>query len=244
MGGALTVDSPPAGGARFSFQIPLRAEEDRPTTEASPLRRVRHLVAGSRVRALVVDDVPDNRDILVWHLHRIGVETRQASGGREAIEMVRAHPTDLVFMDIRMPDMDGVEAMEQIWQEHDRTSVRIVALSASVLDHQRREYLDAGFDDFIDKPFRTEAIFDCMARLLGVQYEYEEEEPDSHAEEDSLYRVTELRRCLEEVAQLGQEGQLLAASLSQLVKDYDMSGIVDLLDRGPLDTAESTEPTS
>ena len=176
--------------------------------------------------------------------------------------MVRAHPTDLVFMDIRMPDMDGVEAMEQIWQEHDRTSVRIVALSASVLDHQRREYLDAGFDDFIDKPFRTEAIFDCMARLLGVQYEYEEEEPDSHAEEDSplplipdelkrrlsraagLYRVTELRRCLEEVAQLGQEGQLLAASLSQLVKDYDMSGIVDLLDRGPLDTAESTEPTS
>jgi hypothetical protein len=53
-----------------------------------------------------------------------------------------------------------------------------------------------------------------------------------------------LRRCLEEVAQLGQEGQLLAASLSQLVKDYDMSGIVDLLDRGPLDTAESTEPTS
>ena len=200
--------------------------------------------------------MPDNRDILTQILERAGVRVTQATGGWQAVEKVREEPPDIVFMDIRMPDIDGVEAMERIWKEHDRSQVRIVALSASVLDHERRQYLDAGFHDFIDKPFRTEAIFDCMARLLGVEYEYTTEDPPSRSEpqpgpaavpEDlrrrlsraaGLYAVTELRRCLEELAALGDEGQLLSTAIGQLVDDYDMEGITRLLEQADMPGVE------
>ena len=73
-----------------------------------------------------------------------------------------------------MPLMDGLEATSRIRQRDDGQLVKIVALTASVFEDQRDEWVRAGIDSFVRKPFRESEIFDCMARLLGVEYLYEE----------------------------------------------------------------------
>ena len=77
-------------------------------------------------------------------------------------------------MDMRMPEIDGIERRAAIGS---RTSgppgLKIVATSASALEHEREEYLKAGCDDFVAKPFRAERIYDCLQHLLGVEFEYE-----------------------------------------------------------------------
>ncbi len=73
-------------------------------------------------------------------------------------------------MDTRLPDMGGLEATGRIRNLEGGSRVKIVALTASAFIHQREEVLAAGPDDFLQKPYRREEIFDCMARHLGVQY--------------------------------------------------------------------------
>ena len=70
--------------------------------------------------------------------------------------------------------MNGVEAAQQIWSEFGRTGLKIVAVSASALKHERQTYLETGFDGFIPKPFRFERISECLVTLLAVEYETSE----------------------------------------------------------------------
>ena len=137
------------------------------------------------MKALVADDVQENREVLSKFLSDIGVEVETCENGQQAVEMVRSHRPDIVFMDIRMPVMDGLEATKQIlaelWerppgldnrvQEHSPT-LKIVAISASALTHQQERYSEIGFDAFIAKPLLAERIYDCLASLLHVEYEY------------------------------------------------------------------------
>src|SRR6185369_5769038 len=81
------------------------------------------------------------------------------------------HP-DLIWMDRRMPVMDGVEATRRIRQLPEGQDVRIVAVSASAFKEQQKEMADAGMDDFIAKPYRFGEIYDCLARHLGLKYIY------------------------------------------------------------------------
>ena len=81
---------------------------------------------------------------------------------------------DVVLLDIRMPIMDGQEAMKRIRQHEEWSAMKVIAISASVLDHERREYLDSGFDDFIAKPFHFEEVCASLGRLLQVEFEYDD----------------------------------------------------------------------
>lgn len=104
-------------------------------------------------KILVVEDNLDNRCILVYRLKRIGdFEVIEATNGAEAIEAVeRLHP-DLIFMDLKMPVMDGWEATRRIRQLENGRSIPIIALTAQAMSGDEQRAIDAGCDDYLAKP--------------------------------------------------------------------------------------------
>ncbi|MBI2503276.1 MAG: response regulator [Candidatus Latescibacteria bacterium] len=250
MGGELRLESTPGQGSRFFFglHLPPAAGQIRQELQGEWNRVVR-LAPGQQVKALVADDVAENRAILAQLLQTIGVEVHLAVDGAEAVELFQRQKPDIVFMDIRMPVMDGMEAMQRLRADGGQQALKIVAVSASTLEHERQHYLEAGFDEFIGKPVRVDQIYRCLAEQLGVEYEYaapvaepEKEEPlelEGMALPAALHErlraatevanVTELRQGLDEVAQLGGEEARLVRHLRQRAENFDMEAILRVL---------------
>jgi signal transduction histidine kinase/DNA-binding response OmpR family regulator len=245
MGGEIGMESTVGRGSRFFFSLPLRIIKGEQTRRPTDSGQVVHLADGYEVKALVADDNRENREVLSQLLLDIGVSVITAEDGREAVEAVRVHGPDIVFMDIRMPVMDGIEAVRHILESLDSPPPKIVAVSASALIHEQRRYLEAGFDDFIAKPVRAERIYECLAHLLRVEYEMRDEtvaaaDPSKIALPEALIsrlreaaeygHVTELERSLQEVEQAGEEGAQLAERLRELSRNFDMEGILRILE--------------
>jgi two-component system cell cycle response regulator DivK len=121
-------------------------------------------------KILVVEDNEDNRRILVYRLDRIGdFDIREATNGREAIEAVERDPPDLVFMDLKMPVMDGWEAIRRIRAMPHGRAVRIVALTAQVMTGDEERALEMGCDDYLAKPVvDPDLMRQKLERLLGA----------------------------------------------------------------------------
>jgi len=106
-----------------------------------------------RKRILVVEDNLDNRRILVYRLKRIGdFEIVEAGNGREALDAVESAPPDLIFMDLKMPVMDGWEATRQIRALERGRDIPIIALTAQAMAGDEQKALAAGCDDYLAKP--------------------------------------------------------------------------------------------
>ena len=104
-------------------------------------------------KILVVEDNLDNRCILVYRLKRIGdFEVIEATNGAEAIEAVEKLQPDLIFMDLKMPVMDGWEATRRIRQLPKGQSIPIIALTAQAMSGDEQRAIDAGCDDYLAKP--------------------------------------------------------------------------------------------
>ena len=248
MGGDLQVESKPGQGARFFFSVPL-PPGDRGAEEKDAWSRVIRLKPGCDAQVLVVDDVAENREVLAQILEKVGVRVRLAGSGAEALEQVRQEMPDLIFMDVRMPELNGIQTMELIRTEHGEERVKIAGVSASVLEHEREAHLKAGFDAFLGKPFQAGQVYACLAELLGVEYEYATEIGSAAAirreelatiqlpaelierleQAAQFYQVTGLRHGLEEMEALGEEGRRLATHLRVLGENYDMKGILEIL---------------
>ena len=210
--------------------------------------QVKSLAPGHAVKALVADDVAENREILASMLGGIGAQVEVVENGQQALERLGVSLPDIVFLDIRMPVLDGLAAVRLIQEHAVWKEVKVVAISASVLEHERQEYLQAGFDDFIDKPFSFERICQCLAQHLGVGFEYgkEEGEVESEAadwsevhlpgglyaqllEAAELYSVTELERHFGALEALGGGPQRLAAHLRGLRNRHDLEAILQVV---------------
>jgi CheY-like chemotaxis protein len=175
MGGDLTFTSAPGRGSIF------RCEIDLPQAEATAVpddrRRVVSLAAGQRPpRAIVADDSRANRLLLSRLLARVGMSVREASNGREALELWESEPADILLLDLRMPELGGREVVEILRsKEAGGRRVPIVAVTASAFESERDDLVAAGFDDMILKPFRENEIFRIFTRLLETRFEWEEE---------------------------------------------------------------------
>ena len=176
MGGTMTVESSEGEGSAFSFTVELRqGRQDTTRKQDTPdWSRVSHLAKGQAISALVVDDVANNVDILANMLTKIGVHVRKAHSGQEALEALRENVPDIVFSDIRMPHMDGAELLKHILDDLGKHAPKMIATTASVFEHQRQQYLDMGFDAFVNKPIQFEDIYACMAKQLGVTFTFVE----------------------------------------------------------------------
>ncbi|MDR3710634.1 MAG: PAS domain S-box protein [Capsulimonadaceae bacterium] len=177
MGGTLAVESVLGAGSCFRASIPVeRADEADIVANAGELGCVIGLVPGQPVyRVLVVDDQPENTLLLQRILEKPGFIVRTAENGAKAVEAFEAWRPDLIWMDRRMPVMNGLAATRKIRQLDCGRDVKIIGVSASAYMDQRAESLEVGMDDFVRKPYRAEEIYACMVKHLGVKFIYEDE---------------------------------------------------------------------
>ncbi|MET0101815.1 MAG: ATP-binding protein [Sedimenticola sp.] len=174
MGGEIRVSSHLGEGSLFAFDLSVEEarEEDVPSTGGMP--HVLQLVPGQALRrVLVVDDNDANRLLLRKMLESVGFDVCEAMDGAGAVEQFQARHPDFIWMDMRMPVMDGYEATRRIKALPGGEAVKVVALSASAFSDERGRVMTVGCDDFVRKPFREAEIFEVMKRLLGVEYIYD-----------------------------------------------------------------------
>jgi CheY-like chemotaxis protein len=124
-------------------------------------------------RILVVEDVLASRNLLVSILEKAGFAVRSCVNGREAVDICAEWQPRFIWMDIRMPVMDGREATRRIRAGEAGSSVKISALTASGMEMERESFMKEGFDDYVRKPYRAGDIFEVMAKHLGLKYLYE-----------------------------------------------------------------------
>lgn len=173
MGGQLGVVSEPGRGSVFYFEIPVEVLMDEEAPAELAHGRVIGLLEGQpRFRVLIVEDQPENRLLLLNLLEPLGFELRVAVNGKEAVELFDQWHPHLIWMDMRMPVMDGMEATRRIKSTEAGAHTKIVALTAHALEDERREILAAGCDDFVRKPYRDSEIFDALSTHLGIRFRH------------------------------------------------------------------------
>lgn len=197
MGGDISLRSNLGKGTVFRFDI-LAKIINVNEVEISPHHHSRKVIALKQgqpsYRILVVDDRPINRLLMVKLLQPLGFELKEAVNGQEAIALWEEWKPHLIWMDMRMPIMDGYQATQYIKSTLKGNATAIIALTASVLEEEKAIVISAGCDDFIRKPFRESLIFDAMAKHLGVEYIYEEENISISAKSFEPLTVEELKK--------------------------------------------------
>ncbi len=175
MGGDISVHSVVGKGSLFTFNINVDIVDNVNFVEKEKPRRVIGLAPDQpEYRILAVDDRLESRMLLMKLLTSIGLTVNVAENGQEAIEIWESFAPHLIWMDMRMPVMDGYEATKRIKAHLKGQATVIIALTASAFDEERSVILSIGCDDFVSKPFREQIIFDKMAQYLGVRYIYED----------------------------------------------------------------------
>ena len=257
MGGDLTATSQVEVGSTFRFDILVaQTGESNVGTKNLSAWQVQHLRPGlPACRVLAVDDEKVNLELLWRLLIPVGFEVRTASNGPEAVALCRKWSPHVLLMDLRMPVMDGYEAMRRIRAAHG-AAVKIIALSGCVFVEDQQQALAAGADAFLSKPFRLEDLLEQIKRLAGVDYVSNDPnaagaeldvnaktEPPS-AEEvlrlptqlvDSLYEavcVADYDRMLALTAQLASQDEDLGRRLRQLVERFEYETLQTALSVG------------
>ncbi|WP_309629044.1 glucokinase [Brevundimonas sp.] len=179
MQGGITVSSNPGNGSTFSVRLklergdqahiaPARSRRRRPDQ-----RRLQDADTDRPLRVLAADDNPVNQLVLRTLLLQAGVDLVVVADGVEAVETWRRGPWDIILMDVQMPNMDGPTATRTIREEEASAGLPrtpILALTANVMSHQLKDYLDAGMDGCVGKPLQVTALFEAIeAALSGPQ---------------------------------------------------------------------------
>ena len=174
MGGTLEVESVLGEGSRFWFSLPLIPSADLPEAEAADSGRKlppldARLAPGQALTALVVDDSTANRHILAGLLESAGVTVVTAAGGLEAIEQALRHHPNVVLMDLKMNDLDGLEATRRLRRDPATSKIPVIAVTASALGDIRQATRDAGCVDYLAKPIRAQELFSMLQVHVGAR---------------------------------------------------------------------------
>lgn len=211
------------------------------------------------MKAIVADDVLENQEILSNILFNIGAEVVRAEDGKEVLERIKDQIPDIVFMDIRMPVMDGMQAAKHIIEDYGADKIKLIAVTASALEHERDKFKKAGFHDFIIKPFLVENIFQCIKKHLNIEFDYKMETRANGIETNSVKNcqlehaltgdqilnlrksaeignITEIENSLAEIFRENEQNEKIVKEMSNFMNEYDMEGFLSFL--GEIDHAE------
>jgi signal transduction histidine kinase/CheY-like chemotaxis protein/HAMP domain-containing protein len=177
MNGTINVKSQVDIGTIFTIMVPLKPVSALQVTQSALQRRVIgfHPDHRKEIRVLVVDDRPENRQLMVEWLTQVGFLMREAENGLEALQVWGQWKPHLIWMDMRMPVMDGYEATRRIKATLEGQATVIIALTASAFEDEKSIVLAAGCDEFVRKPARESTIFNKIEEFLGLKYIYEDE---------------------------------------------------------------------
>lgn len=176
MGGTISVKSKPGKGSLFLVDIPLEIAHEAEVEKLANVFKgeVVGLAPGQpQYRILIVEDQKENQILLSHLMKKAGFAVKVADDGKLGVQYFQEWRPHLIWMDRRMPVMDGMEATRQIRALPGGKEVRIVAVTASALAEQRGEMLKTGMDDVVLKPYRFNEIYQCLSEQLGVEYIYE-----------------------------------------------------------------------
>ncbi|OGV71935.1 MAG: hypothetical protein A3K19_07500 [Lentisphaerae bacterium RIFOXYB12_FULL_65_16] len=256
MGGDIAVASEAGKGSIFRFEIGVEEGAPGPSVVRVAAPPVVGLQPGqSQPRILVVDDKEENRALLSEMLRGVGFQTRESANGREALSDVEEWRPDLVLMDVRMPVMDGYEAIRRIRAMTVGCKTPVIAVSASAFDEERQRVFDVGADDFIGKPYREAELFEKIRKCLDVRYVYGDVPPPAEATPtpagpaqmattsmaaipDGLLAQMreatlngEMDRLLELIDQVAATNADVGSGLRQLANGFQYDQLIQLLDR-------------
>ncbi len=253
MGGDIIVSSSEDEGTTFAFTITAEIVSSDKIPTASDSQQVLGLEPNQPMyRLLIVDDKEVNRLLLIRILQPLGFELREAHDGKEAVAIWEQWEPHLIWMDMRMPVMDGYEATKLIKGTVKGNATAIIAITASVLEEEKAVILSNGCDDFVRKPFRQETIFAMLTKHLGVHFIYGEnsasvistrESVELQAADLNVMPVQWLKNLYQASIDLDEElilsliNQIPAAdahlteSLRNLVDSFETDKITDLIDK-------------
>ncbi|PKM89229.1 MAG: hypothetical protein CVU87_05805 [Firmicutes bacterium HGW-Firmicutes-12] len=187
MGGEIKISSQIAKGSSFSFEIILKEGSQKTIDGKERVKHVIGLKSRHKPCILVAEDNYESKRLLVRLLENAQMEVICAENGIEAVEQFKIFNPDFIWMDIRMPVMDGLEATRQIKETDNGKKTIIVALSAHVFNEERESILNAGCDEILAKPFLQEDIFSIMAKYLNLEYLYAD-----YADVDAVLSIDEI----------------------------------------------------
>ena len=254
MGGSIGVNSSLGKGSIFSADIPVELVEasDIDTVDhPAEIREVVGLVPGqAEYRILIVEDHRDNQLLLSKLMQRVGFKVNLAENGEQAVQLFQSWKPDFIWMDQRMPVMDGIEATRRIRELPGGKKVKIAAVTASAFVEESSQLLNIGMDDYVRKPFRASELYDCLAKHLGVRYLYqdiavalEQDEPltaeslegipeELRAELIEALESLETDRIKSVIQKIGGYDPVLQKPLSHLAENYDYPAILRALLKG------------
>ncbi|MCP3850572.1 MAG: response regulator [Gammaproteobacteria bacterium] len=255
----LGVSSEVGKGCTFSFSLTLESAQDGFEIRQEGSTNVIRLATAGSIKTMVVDDIDLSRNLLVDMLGEINASVLSATNGLDAIKQLEQctpeNLPDIIFMDIHMPIMDGIQAVKEVKEKY-KQDIICIAVTASAMDYSDEKYKKSGFDDYISKPYRFEAVFECMENHLEVNFERGSISQTQDSElvaidleqchvphklyEELLrasqdYALTQLKKALSELKQYGTEEAKLAQRLSQLMEQYNMQEMVELLQQLTVD---------
>ena len=251
MGGNITVTSKLGQGSTFRVNLPVQSVAEVPTKLRDPRRVIGLAKDQPSCRILIVEDRWQNRLLLRNLLEPLRFEVREAENGEEGIAVWQEWQPHLIFMDIQMPVMNGIDATKYIKAHDPNSETIIIALTANVFNKQRSEILAAGCDDFITKPFKEEILLEKIGQHLSVQYLYEEAispqlTPPSTSQkltsetlavmpDDWIVQLNEAalqlnpESLMQLINEIPPEYQSLKTSLKNKIENFDFDQILELL---------------
>ena len=175
MGGNITVSSEEGKGSVFIFHVEVKIGKSEPDD-----RKITQHVIGidnpqNTNRILVVDDKEDNLKVVTNFLQLVGFETLEAVNGEDAIAKFESWTPHLILMDLRMPVMDGYEAIRRIKATSKGKQMPIIVMSASQFEEGKTSLVLPDIQGYIRKPFRENELFETIGKVLGIEYLYAEE---------------------------------------------------------------------
>lgn len=251
--GNLQVTSEVNHGSTFYFDIQLLPANES-FTSIEPVRNTVYTLSSDRqLSALVVEDNKDNTELLYNILTQLDFSIVCAENGQAGLDEIEKNCPDIVFMDIRMPVMDGLAAIKKIRSKYSSEQLKCIAVTASTLQHSSEYYLQAGFDLFISKPFRFDEIYHAVKNILGINIQQQEnlETPIEDSAQDIMpapkldldreliqkllqaaeySQLTELKNLLTQLEEYGSAGEIVAHHLELLINTADLDGILEYVE--------------
>ncbi|MCU7858517.1 MAG: response regulator [Candidatus Thiodiazotropha sp. (ex Lucinoma kastoroae)] len=262
MGGEITGASKAKEGSTFSFHIVVTSvspEEISTVIEREKLQVIGLEESEQKRRILVVEDQLDSQLLARQILERVGFQVQIVEDGEKAIQAFQAWRPHFIWMDWRMPRMDGREATRRIRELPGGREVKIAVLTASALNQQKSEVMKSEVDDYVSKPYCPEEFLNCMARHLKLRYKYAENEnevkpvytsplttmtlevlPDQFLTDlQEAADVADKREALLLIDSLADEYAELGTTLVSLVEDYNFDQLLELIEMATKQKKES-----